>query len=276
MAPAGNETPNRDIFSWTKLSSVLDTKLKDVARKSDIEVLQVEVDRLRSENETLKQEVLSLSSRLEFVDQRSRRTNVMVGGIKSSSVQEAKLEFIELCSKALTTQVEVIEIRKLPAKNSYVVTLSNAAQAASVLTNKKRLKGTSIYIQKDYTKIEQSTRYHLRQIRKVIVTADKKAKVKFGEFCIYVNDCKFTWSDNHLVSTDVKDAEMLNSILENTNANIAIVVRPGARTENEAGTSNQITGSSTNQANMRATAGLMHAPQAVASTSAAIATDVSL
>lgn len=227
MAPAGSQTSSAssDTFSWERLVHLFDDKLKDVARKTDLMILQNDVKQLRSENEFLKQEIRSLTSRLESVDQRSRRSNVVLAGLQSSNPNDAKSEFAEICASTLKSPVDVLEVRKLPSRNSYTVTLANIAQATNILSAKRNLRGTSIFLQKDYTKNEQSTRYNLRQLRKMILTVDKRAKVKVGEFCIFFNDCKFKWSDGKIVASSPKEAELLRRIMIKGDYNFEITVK---------------------------------------------------
>ena len=188
--------------------------MKDVAKKGDLAVMQEEINLLREENECLKREVQQMASRLEYVDQRSRSANIVIDGMNSKTVPEAKSEFADICSQILKTPADVVELRKFPNSKSFTVTLGSTSQAMNILAAKGKLKGTTLYVKKDYTKSEQNTKYNLRQLRKALTNADKNIKTRLGEFCIFINDYKYYWSNGKIVAMSNKEAALLSILLK--------------------------------------------------------------
>lgn len=205
-----------DEFSWAGMRQVLEEQMKDVAKKEDLVAMQTDINLLKEENEALKRELRSCSSRLEVIDQRSRCSNIVIDGMLSKNPQEAKTELAGICSNNLKIHTDIVGMRKLPNKNSYIATLGSSAQAFNIIEAKNKLKNSNIFIKKDYTKAELDTQYNLRQIRKAL-SADKTLKVRLGEFCVYVNDQKYTWSDGKIQATSYREALFLTNLLKKIN-----------------------------------------------------------
>lgn len=203
----------QDVFSWSKLCNLLDEKLKDVAKKEDLIAMKYEMEELKQENLKLKDDIKKLTTRMEYIDRRSRSTNVIVNGLLCASTQSAKNIFRDICIKELNVEINIISARMLTSGKSFVFTLESSAQAHNVLMAKGKLRGQEIYIQKDYTDDEQSTRYKLRQISKTITKSKKDVKVRLGEFCIFVNDKKFTWHSGKVMASSENDSQYLRKLL---------------------------------------------------------------
>ena len=86
--------------------------------------------------------------------------------------------------------------------------------AQNVVMSKSKLRGRRIYIQKDYRSEEQQVRFNLRQLSKNIKDKDKSIKVRLGEFCIFIDDRKFAWSNNNIVSFTSEDYVYLEDIFK--------------------------------------------------------------
>lgn len=221
------ETTQSDVFSWDKLCSLLDVKLKDVAKKEDISLIKSELDDLRQDNYKLRNEVKLLSSRIEQIDHRSRSTNIVVNGLVSTTTSTVKSEFIELCNNHLGVDIKVATVRALSTKNTkntYLFSLESQLQAVNVLAVKNKLKGRNIFIAKDYTKEEQNIRYNLRKVIANIAKHNANVKRRLGEFCIYIDDIKYFWSSGKLVANSIADAEFLKGLLSKGKYNVEVFV----------------------------------------------------
>lgn len=214
-----------DAFSWNKLCNLLDDKLKDVAKKEDVLSIKKEIDELREENVVLRNEVKMLSSRIEQIDRRSRLTNIVVSGMASANATAAKLDFINLCTNNLNVNANVVTVRALPSKGTFVFTLETYLQANNILAAKDKLKGGTIYIQKDYTKEEQNTRYNLRQLNKKISNLNLNIKVRLGEFCTFINNKKYSWMPGKFVAYSNEDADYLKNLLVQANYSMDVIVK---------------------------------------------------
>ena len=109
--------------------------------------------------------------------------------------------------------------------NSFAFRLESATQAKYVLSAKKKLKGTSIFVNKDYTAAEQKTRYQLRTVQKVLRQTPNNLKIRLGDLCIYINDKKFVWSEDGLISFKKHDVDFLNDVLNRCGANYKAILK---------------------------------------------------
>lgn len=214
-----------DVFSWDKLCNLLDAKLKDVTRKEDLVSIKTEIEELREENVKLRNDINKLTTRLEYIDRRTRSANIVVSGLNSNSNNEAKNEFTKLCTNVLKVNIHVVNARKLPSKNTFLFTLETNMQAINVIAAKGNLNDGSIFIQKDYTNEEQNVRYNLRQINKAVANPQNNLKVRLGEFCIFINNKRYTWSMGKAVANCNDDAVFLRNLLSEANSSIDVTVR---------------------------------------------------
>lgn len=232
-----NKNDTADVFSWNKLCSLLDDKLKDVAKKEDVQSIRIEMDELRVENTKLRNEVKVLSSRIEQIDRRSRSSNIVVSGLVCVNAAAAKAVFNKLCTDSLNVYANVVTVRDLPAKNTFLFTLESQLQVVNVLGAKDKLKGGTIFMHKDYTKDEQNIRYNLRKLNKTISNLNMNLKVRLGEFCSYIDNRKYSWALGKIVAYSVDDHEFLIKLLSKSNYSIDVIVKDNSVTNANASTS---------------------------------------
>jgi len=222
-----------DEFSWATLKLILqealDEQLKDVAKKQDVTAINSRITELATENENLRMEIKSLQSRLESVDHANRRCNVIVKGLTCKGTESASDEFVKMAKNILKTNVYVVESTKLPQQGSYVFKLSSQEQAIAVLKAKKLLKGTSVFVNKDYTQKESNNKYNLRILAKK-VSAIQDLKVRMGSQSIFIADKAYTWTDGKIVAACDNDAEFLRDVLRKIKCNFEVCVSARKRT----------------------------------------------
>lgn len=225
-----SQSASQDVFSWSRFSDLLDDKLKDVARKTDLVVIQTEIQELKEENIRLNNDIKKLTSRLEYIDRRSRSSNVVVAGLNCKNVQTAREKFTKLCSDVLKVNADVVSTRMISSGKSFLFSLGSSSQAYNVVAAKGLLKGQDVFIQKDYTEDEQNVRYNLRQLSKNISKANDSVKVRLGEFCIFINNNKYTWSNGKVCADSVNDAEYLKNLLSECNFVIDVCIKDSMNT----------------------------------------------
>jgi len=207
-----NSPSSPDVFSWSTLSSILDRKLHDVARKSDLMAMQTEISNLRAENAKLNEEVKTLKERFDQMDRCLRRNRLIVRGLTCTNAAAASTEFVKVCSELLKTEVKVIDAVMISTKNTYAFTVESSAQFLNILSQRKNLKGTAVFIDQDLTPKERNERYNLRMLSRQLDSAEN-VKVRLGGAYIYINDKKFFWGENCIVAASDEDADALTKIL---------------------------------------------------------------
>jgi len=230
MAPI--EDSDGDVFSWQTLSTILDTKLKDVARKSDLNLLQDEVKKLRSENCKLKEELSELKNRMELVERISRRGRLIVRGLTSTKGEKAVDEFEKICRDLLKIRTKVVDIVKINNKNTYAISLESPNQTSSILTQKNKLKDTAVYIDQDLTTNERNARYKLRVLARQLKPFTD-IKVRLGSAYIYIDDTKYYWADDKIFAANTHDAQELHDKLLYAKLEYTIAVTPNRSRGNQ-------------------------------------------
>lgn len=221
--------PNAPNDFWStfdmKLNRILDTKLGDVAKKDDLNAILVEMHNLKEENLQLKQEIRQMKSRLELVEQVSKRANVVVSGLVSSSPNLANDEFTKLCKNVLKQDIKITSSRKIQAGKSYVFTLNSVLEAENIVANRRCLKGTNIYIQKDATAEERTKMFHLRFLERSIRKVDTNIKIRQGLGRVYIADKPFFWNDGNYEALTANDVEFCKKLMNKANLNNNIIIK---------------------------------------------------
>lgn len=216
-----------DVFSWDGMSNMLDSKLneklKDVAKKEDLVVIREELEAVKAENNNLKREVKQLTSKMEMIDRKTRSANIVVNGLKNSDALAAKNEFAKLCTDVLEVDLS-INNTSVMGKNTVMFSLESTAAVQRILGAKRKLKGRTIYIQRDYTTQEQHSRYILRQIVKKLKSKNKTLDVKLGEFSIFLNNKKFVVKNDRVIAFSEEDLNFLKKTFEKCECNYEIVL----------------------------------------------------
>lgn len=237
-AQAATKKPSTtgDSFSWavfdSKLNTALDNKLENVVKKEDILTITTDIQQLRNENTRLQNELISIKSRLEHVDKISRRNNIIISGLTSRFVPQALNEFGTLCNTTLNVSVNVVEVRKISNGKSFILTLNSPMEVNAVLSCRRSLSGSNIYIDKDYTADERNKRYFLRQIGKNVKKADKNVKIRYGDHRIFINDKAYTYVGDKVIASNKPDAEFLQKMFANVNFACKVDVNEPQTTKN--------------------------------------------
>lgn len=220
-----SENNNQDVFCWNKLCNLLDEKLKDVAKKDDLTNITTEIEKLKQENTKLKEDINKLNSRLENIDRKTRMANIVVSGLDCSTTMAARNKFYKICQNDLNVDVTITHTRMLSLGKSFIFTMETFNQCQKVLAAKAKLTGQNIFIHKDYTDSEQNVRYNLRQLSKTVTKVRKDAKVRLGEFCIFINDKHYGWTNGKILAHSEIDAKFLGDILDETESTFELTTR---------------------------------------------------
>lgn len=227
--PTATPPTTVDCFSWAvfdlKLNNALDAKLETVVKKDDIASIATEIQQLRNDNTRLQNELQIMKSRLEQVDKASRRNNIVISGLGSKSVPQALGDFKKICNTTLKTDVNVVEARKIAAGKSFLFTLNSATEVNAVLSARRFLVGSKIYIDKDYTADVRNKRYFLRQIGTNVKKVNKHIKVRYGDYRIFIDDKPFSFTGEKIIAVNNSDAEFLKNLMSKANYECNIEVK---------------------------------------------------
>ena len=216
-----------DVFSWNAmrnmLDDTLDIKLKDMVKKDDLNAIIQELEAVKAENMELKREMKKLASKLEFIDKKTRSSNIVVNGLQNTNALAAKTEFAKLCDEVLEVNLN-INSTSVIGKNTVMFNLDSSAAVQKVLGAKRKLKGLTIFIQKDFTAQEQTTRYHLRQIVKKLKYKNNSLNIKLGEFCFFINNKKFQCKNDSVIAFSKEDFNFLKDLFQKSECKYEIIV----------------------------------------------------
>ena len=89
--------------------------LEDVVKKDYMRVLQEEILIVKNENIKLRKEICDIKNKLQFFDQKFRRNNIVVSGLKSRNITEANqsligMQTIHRCFQNIDVFVKNIDV----------------------------------------------------------------------------------------------------------------------------------------------------------------------
>ena len=246
-ASSSNPPPNPAVLPsdfWSNLSQILDTKLETVAKKDDLNMIYAEIERLRDENQDLRNELQLMKNRMELMEHTYKQGNLVVSGLAATLQNQAKEEFVQLCKTVLKCDVNVTSVRKIANGKSFDFGLNATLEAENVMSSRRFLRGSNVFIQRDTTVEERSKMFNLRVLEKNIRKVDTNIKIRQGFARIFVADKPFYWLDGKYAPTNQTDADFLRNLVLRANFDVQVMVKP--RTPRRPTSSHQATTSSTN------------------------------
>nr|CAI5827342.1 unnamed protein product [Callosobruchus analis] len=213
MTDAVPDVTNKDLYAL--MQQVLNKNIEiEQQLKHNQEVIYAEIQNikdefekissdLKSENVNLKKEVVELKNKINVVERRSKKYNIVTYGLK----EENNLKDIEYLLHVFNEKLEVkcgfddfrdffrIGVNKGATPRPFVVETLNYPLKAAILENSKKLKGTGISITQDYTKSDYEDQKvlvsHLKQARSFGIPASlKKQKLHIENKILTAEDLR--------------------------------------------------------------------------------------
>lgn len=211
------------------LASLFDKKLSVLASKEDFQVLNAEMDAIKTENVRLKEEinVLKLESevredRITTLEINARKGNLILRGLKNSNDLQSNptLVVTDFFKEFLGLHLENADIHVYaPGRKSnspqalLVVTFGRDQDKWKVLNAAKKLKGTGFFIHPDFPPMVRKRRQKLLLVKKELLRVNSSLKVTVQSDKLFVNDCKFMWRDGTGLHSTDKNCDKVLSVL---------------------------------------------------------------
>lgn len=231
------------------IGGLLDNKLAPLATKSDIQGLNVEINRLKEENAQIKQELLAIKSReaaiaskLDDLECRSRRNNIIFRGVKCNRGEDCKTVIKNFCVNMLQCGDNLWVNRAHPLGTSglLIAHFPEDADVNWIMSKGKTLKGTGYYVSRDYSQEVRAKRGVLMAVRKELERRLGRRKMQLMFDHLVIEGVKFTWTGGKLCAGAEDGCCKIKEIL---NTDIADFVQ-GLVTNLNTGTSRQVADSS--------------------------------
>ncbi|XP_040064739.1 protein unc-13 homolog C [Ixodes scapularis] len=145
-----------------------------------------------------------LKRKTDDLENRSRRNNLIIHGIKCDVNETADQLKEKVCTNIFSTklQVDVSTVERIhrlgrnqgTRPRPVIMSFRDYNEKMSILTNAKKLKGTGVFINEDYS-------YELRQIRKKLwdssqADRDRGDKVTLSYNKLKINNVTYQWDNN--------------------------------------------------------------------------------
>ncbi|XP_029844350.2 uncharacterized protein LOC115327481 [Ixodes scapularis] len=145
-----------------------------------------------------------LKRKIDDLENRSRRNNLIIHGIKCDVNETADQLKEKVCTNIFSTklQVDVSTVERIhrlgrnqgTRPRPVIMSFRDYNEKMSILTNAKKLKGSGVFINEDYS-------YELRQIRKKLwdssqADRDRGDKVTLSYNKLKINNVTYQWDNN--------------------------------------------------------------------------------
>ncbi|KAF6217088.1 hypothetical protein GE061_001441 [Apolygus lucorum] len=177
---------------------------KGVSTRGDLENLAAkfgsEIAEIREENKQLKEELSHLHLLMDSLESKSRKNNLLFGGITTSgSNYIATIE--DFLENVLRMDYKPIIGRAFPvgkrdsAKKLIVVEFVRAEDVFQVLNKTRILKDTGFYVTRDLSKKARDRKSKLSAVKRTISQKYPRAKSSWKGNALLVDDYMYQWDD---------------------------------------------------------------------------------
>lgn len=200
---------------------------KDMATGEDIRGLEKKIDGVTKDFGELKEEVMRLkiqektvNNRLDFLETRLRRNNIIIRGLPSKAEEDIEMVVKEVFKNILKVDIEknikdIYQLgRRHPTQGPILVEFNSYKDVTQVMKHGKNLKGTQIIMHKDYPEAIRQRRRKLAAVRREILKIDNSQPVLLRLDCLIFQNKKFTWEEERLCVGEEDGVKVLNSLLK--------------------------------------------------------------
>lgn len=171
-------------------------EIKEVRRSQTL--YEEEIKMLKEENIQFKEKISKLENRLNHLENKERRNNIVVKGVKFNETN-LKQEVENFLKKELNLSTKIIEVELIKPKTveTFVVAkVGSWQEKMEIMKGKHRLRGTQRYIDDDLSREERKVQLELRNIAKR--EREKGNEVKVGYKKIFINKERWNWDEDKL------------------------------------------------------------------------------
>lgn len=198
------------------LSSLLDSKLASVATKQDITSLSDELGNLKAENIVLRNEIENIRNKLEDLENRSRRNNLIFRGIKYTVGGDYRKVVRDFCVGMLQCQENIWVNRAHPLGGSglLIAHFPDDGDINYIMSNTKNLKGTGYYVYRDFSKEVRRKRGKLMAVRREIERLKGRRRMPLIFDHLVIENQRYTWTGDRLMTGNEDGCEKLKELLD--------------------------------------------------------------
>lgn len=229
--PRSSEMENEKVGNLTHcqlmedLSVLFDKKLSTLATKQDLVALSSEVRNLSEENKVLKQELADLKKQEQFIisklndmESRLRRNNLIFKGLKWNGKVDFRSVVKQFCVDVLGCSDRVWVNRAHPIGGregrTIIAHFPDDSDLDYIMSNTRKLKGTGYVVHRDYTREVRQKRAYLTAIRAEIERVHGRRRMPLIVDRLIVGECRLSWEDNKLMAGKDDGVERLRDILD--------------------------------------------------------------
>jgi hypothetical protein len=205
------------------MSKLLDQKLVNLVTKQDLTVLSSEVTNLSEECKHLKEDISVLRAdqqrlvaRINDLESRSRRNNLVFRGLKWSGRTDFRVLLRQFCADRFGTTDSLWINRAHPLGvdgKAIIAHLPDDTDIDYIMSRAKDLSGTGFAVHRDYSRDVREKRAHLMAVRAEIERVCGRRKMPIVHDHLIVENTRFTWEEKQLMAGRQNGADKLHQVL---------------------------------------------------------------
>lgn len=185
-----------------EMSKLIDAK--SLASKKGIEVIRIELKEIKEENlalkgevECLKLEIRKRDDKIEMLENYTKRNNLLFKGLRSEKDAE-KDTVMKICKEVLDVDISgmVQDVYCVGTNNSMVkVEYENKKVVNEILRNTRKLRGTGLFIERDYAWRTRMKRRNLLLIKKELLQKNSKLRTQILGDTLFIEGRRYKWCE---------------------------------------------------------------------------------
>lgn len=203
------------------LSRLLEENLSNVATKQDVNILSKQIEVLKHENYSLRQEITSLKfnekkimDNLIDLESRSRRNNLIFKGLKvSAQTKDYKQLVVRFCNEkpGMASSLWVNRAHPLGKDGHCIIAhFPDDCDIQYIMTRIRDLNGTGVSIFRDFSPEVRHKRARLAAVRAEVERVAGRTRMPMIFDHVVVKGFRFTWEGDKLMAEATDGAEKLN------------------------------------------------------------------
>lgn len=154
---------------------------------------QREKEEWEEERKGLKGRINTIEKRLEGMEKKTRRNNIVITGIDDLKTDngDIKEHINNILRDKLDVEAKIRETYRV-GRNKCVVEMENIGEKIKIVKNKNKLKGSQLYINDDLTVQERKIQMEIRKVARE--EKEKGKNVKIGYMKLTIGDEQYAWN----------------------------------------------------------------------------------
>lgn len=193
--PPRKDTQN-NTEEMEEIKNMMIEMMKDIKSiRAEQQFYKEEIQEIKRENKELKQAVNKLESKIEMIEKREKKNNIIIKGVKIDEADNSeKLSQLIKDKMEVDIKIKSVQIIKKYDKPIVLARIDAWEDKIQIMKNKHKLRKTDVYIENDMTAEEREVQAMIRNFARQEREKGKAAIVKYRK--LIIDGVLWVWDNN--------------------------------------------------------------------------------